>query len=166
MMSSKPNWLPNLVCLEDYNGSWAKYVKIVYEYFENDFIKSKPRFMNKDVTLIKGDYYKNKHPTFWHIISTGPTEEDSNPDLRRCERIGWPRAIIENHDYSGILEWEKQIRNQQRVLLWLKDYDYLVILAKRKGYFLLWTAYNIKYENKKRDLKKEYDSYKKQVPLN
>ena len=39
--------------------------------------------------------------------------------------------------------------------------DYLVILARRRGYILLWTAYPIKYDNMKRKLLKEYEQCKK-----
>ncbi len=44
-----------------------------------------------------------KHPlvdgkeyTFYHITHKGNIENDRTPELRRCERIGWARPVIEN----------------------------------------------------------------------
>jgi hypothetical protein len=36
-----------------------------------------------------------------------------------------------------------------------------VVLAKRKGYILFWTAYLISKEHRKKKLIKEYEEYKK-----
>lgn len=34
-----------------------------------------------------------KEATFWHMIQEGRIEEDRTPDIRRCERIRWPKPI-------------------------------------------------------------------------
>lgn len=44
-------------------------------------------------------------------------------------------------------------------MLWAKNLDYYVILAKRKGYWLLRSAYFIKFEKKKVKLQNAYNKY-------
>ena len=92
-------------------------------------------------------------------------EEDRIPDLRRCERIRWPRPIIENIANPGVLIWENTQHSnsgiERNICLWLKEKGYLVILRKRKKYLLLWTAYPVTRNHTKRKLQKQYDAYKK-----
>jgi len=158
-MSSKSDWLPDLVLLEDYGGDWLKYEGALYEYFEEDFLQSRPKYRNKDVKLIKEKYYNDKHPTFWHIISSGPNEE---PNLRRCERIRWVKPIIVNYNSTKIEEIPapQESYRDKRIQLWLRPEDFLVVLAERKNYFVLWTAYCI-FGGKKKQLQKQLKAYKK-----
>lgn len=50
--------------------------------------------------------------------------------------------------------------NERRILLWFEEYEYLVVLAERNGYCLLWTAYPVTRDHGKRKLLKEYTLYK------
>ena len=92
-MSSKSNWLPELLLLEDCDGSWARYVDEVFSIFYRDFIETQPRFQDKWVRC-RRDLIDGKEAAFWHCISEGPNENDRRLAIRRCERIGWVRAII------------------------------------------------------------------------
>jgi hypothetical protein len=58
--------------------------------------------------------------------------------------------------------WENIRDGEKRVCIWLSFdiEDYLVVLAKRTGYLLFWTAYPLTYESTKRKLQKEYEAYK------
>jgi hypothetical protein len=103
---------------------------------------------------------QNKEATFWHLLSEGMIEENRLPDLRRCERIRWPRPIIEHEKDSRIKMWENKRGQEIRICLWLEDREYLVVLAKRTGYILLWTAYPVIENHRKRKLQREYDNYK------
>ena len=49
----------------------------------------------------------------------------------------------------------------RRVLLWFERLSYLVVLSKRKGYFLLWTAYPVDYGHSRRKLNARYEKYGK-----
>lgn len=157
----KPEWLPDLVLFEDFGGDWSKYVDVLYKFFEKDFILDKAYIQNIPVNLLKGKSYERKECAFWHIISEGSEEEKRQPDLRRCERIRWPRPIIEHSIDEKILVWENIRGSDIRTLLWFEEFEYIVILIKRKRYFLLLTAYPVFEEHQKVKFKKDYIKYKK-----
>lgn len=84
------------------------------------------------------------------------------PYLRRCERIRWPKPIIENYaDIDNIKLWENERKGEKRICLWVEREEYLVVLAERKGFYLLWTAYLVTEDHRKRKLEKEYCEWKK-----
>lgn len=150
--------LPELVRLEDHGGDWEKYIEEVYTIFIHDFVKNKPTFKGKRFGLKRHPLFKDKEATFWHITSEGKSETDRIPDLRRCERIRWPRAIIDNYTNEKILCWENIRNNEKRIVMWYREEDYVVVLADRTEYVLLWTAYCVRYEHTRIKLQKEYDS--------
>ena len=55
-----------------------------------------------------------------------------------------------------MLAWENVRRSDRRVCLWVPAADYLVVLAKRSAYTLLWTAYPVDREHTRRKLRAEY----------
>jgi hypothetical protein len=152
-------WLPELVLLEDYYGDWNFYLNALYNYFCQDFVRSKPIFMGVRLGLKRHPVLQGKEATFWHMISEGRVEEERIPDFRRCERIRWPRPIIEYSPNDNIKIWENRRGSETRILLWLEEYDYLVILAKRKNFILPWTAYHIEYKSQRQKYQKEYEKY-------
>ena len=163
-MTEKIEWLPPLVLLEDYGGGWDRYLDVLYEFFKGDFIDSAPTLGGMKVTLKRHPIEKGKEATFWHLISEGKSEKDRLPDLRRCERIRWPRPIIEHHDQPTIKFWENERKGEKRICLWIEGEEYLVVLAKRRGYVILWTAYLVTGTRRKMKLEKEYQTYKKLMP--
>ncbi len=160
-MSNTPRWLPPLVLLTDYDGDWDKYFQTVYDFFEQDFVKSRPSFQGTKLQLKRYPVIQGKEATFWHVISEGKTEEDRTPDLRRCERIRWPRPLINNGKEPPLKIWSNLRNGEKRICLWLEEAEYLVVLAKRSGYILLWTAYATPQPHQKRKLQKEYEAFKK-----
>ena len=163
-MSDRPEWLPDLILMGDYAGDWHSYLEAIYAYFKNDFVDSKPSFQGKRLGLKKFPLSQGKEATFWHMISKGKTEEDRTPDFRRCERIRWPRPIIENDGDNVVKWWRNKRGRENRICLWLEQEEYLVILADRGKYILPWTAYQVTYGNQKRKLQREYDKYRKNNP--
>jgi hypothetical protein len=160
-MTSFPEWLPPLVLLKDYGGNWSRYEAALYSFFRQDFVDSNPVFEGTPVVLKRHPISQGKEATFWHLISEGRKEEDRLPDLRRCERIRWPRPVIEHSADALVKVWENQRRGDKRVCLWLECSEYLVILTRRRGYILLWTGYPVIHPHQKRKLQKEYEAYKK-----
>jgi hypothetical protein len=160
MTSEMPGWLPALVLFQDYGGDWDRYVKVLYRYFKQDFVDSQPFFRGKHLALKRHPMEQGKEATFWHLISEGSKKEDERlPDLRRCERIRWPRPVIEHADDPPIKVWENQRKRETRILIWLEAAEYLVILAARRGYTLFWTAYPVTQPHRKRKLQKEYEAW-------
>lgn len=158
----KPEWLPELVLFEHYEYNWEKYLKILYDYFHEDFVCSKPEFRGKKLALKRYPLAEDgKEATFWHIISEGKSEDKRIPDLRRCERIRWPKPVIEHSEDNAIKVWENERKGEKRICIWFEAIEYFVVLAKRKDYILFWTAYLISKEHRKRKLNKEFEQYQK-----
>lgn len=133
---------------------------VKYKYFKADFVLSRPVYKGKKLALRKHPMKKGKEATFWHMISEGRIESDRVPDLRRCERIRWPKPIIEHsHLEASIKVWKNTRRNETRICIWLESQDYLIILADRKGYILFWTAYPVIQKHRKRKLQNEYERF-------
>jgi hypothetical protein len=157
-VTERNHWLPPLVLLEDYEGEWNRYVEKVYEYFKQDFVDHKPIFRGRRLNLKRHPVSHGKEATFWHLTSEGKDEANRTPDLRRCERIRWPRPIIELADAKGVKVWASIRNNERRIHLWLESEDYLVVLADRGDYLLPWTAFLITRDHTRRKLQKDYEA--------
>ena len=160
-MITLPDWLPGLVLLNDYEGNWDRFIGDIYMFFRRDFIENQTIFNGQPVKMKRYPLLNGKELTFWHITSEGKVEDSRLPDLRRCERIRWPRPIIENFKDSKIKCWRNKKNNDKRIVLWLSDMDYVVVLTERKNYILLWTAYYINYRHTREKLQKEFEASQK-----
>jgi hypothetical protein len=155
-MNQCPAWLPPLVLFADHCGDWQRYLDALYGFFQQDFVRSKPVFRGETLALKRHPVVQSKEATFWHIISGGPQEAGRVPDLRRCERVRWPRPVIEHADEPVLKVWRNQRGAEARVCLWFEGEEYLVVLARREGYLLFWTAYPVTEPHSKRKLQKEF----------
>lgn len=158
---SLPSWLPDLVTLADHGGDWNAYVAVVYGFFRADFVSTHPSFRGETVACKRHPMIQGKEATFWHVISEGKDEDERLPDMRRCERVRWPRPVIENEAGSLIKVWKNLRGSDERVCLWCEDAEYLVVLAQRKGYLLLWTAYPVVESHRKAKLEREFQGAQK-----
>lgn len=158
-------WLPDLICLEDAGGDWTAYLELLYDAFLADFVRSKPRWPGRRVVLKRYPEYQGKGATFWHLISEGEAEEQRLPDMRRCERIRWPRPMMEafpNRRPAGadrIVWWKSQRGREERFVLALGDFSYVVVVAERSDCVLPWTAYLVVQEHRRRKLERECENY-------
>lgn len=150
-------WLPALVTLDQCNGDWNVYVEVVYGCFKREFIDASPSFLGKRVSFFWGDRVLGKPATFWHLISEGPQEAHRLPEIRRTERIRWPRALIEAVGTGRVRWWRSPRPGQQRYLIALPDFTYVVVLEGRPEFLLLWTAYPVENQNRRRNLHGEHD---------
>lgn len=160
-MSDFLEWLPSLMYLRDYDGDWNRYLDAIYACFRQDFIDSKPVFQGRKLGLKRYPLSHGKEATFWHMISEGKNEDDRLPDFRRCERIRWPKPVIEHENDTSIKVWRNQRGREERICLWLVPEDYLVVLADRGEYILPWTAYLVEKPHQQRKLQKEYEEYQR-----
>lgn len=142
------DWLPPLMEFNDYGGDWNDYLDAIYAAFRKDFVTYKPSFRGRRLGLKRHPEYDGKEATFWHMTSEGSVEEERIPDFRRCERIRWPRPLIEHEAEPEVLVWiEPRGANDDRIHIYLPDERYLVVLADRGSYILPWTAFYIEHEN-------------------
>jgi len=160
-MNHAPDWLPPLVLFESFDGNWDRYLIAIYSIFQHDFVENSPSFRGKKLALKRHPLVEGKEATFWHLISDGKVEEDRVPDMRRCERIRWPRPIIDIGAEPALKVWSNERKGEKRICLWVEECDYVVILACRKTYLLLWTAYLAQLPHQKRKLQHEYETFKK-----
>jgi hypothetical protein len=163
-MTGSPDWLPPLLLLSDHGGSWDAYAAAVYARFKADLIYNPLVYHGMRVGLRRHPMYQNREWAFWHIVQEGNVEENRIPDIRRCERIGWVRAIIQHASEPRIKIWENKRGGNHRILLWLEDQDFLVVLAPRgKRYALLVTAYPTDRGHTRRKLQREYEETRKKA---
>ena len=163
MMSEE--WLPDLIFLEDAGGDWNAYLELLHEAFRADFVHSKPRWPGKRVALKRYPEYQGKGATFWHMISEGEIEDERLPDLRRCERIRWPRPVMEAFPSvrptqgDRIVWWKNQRGNEARFVLSLPDFSYVVVVAERSDFVMPWTAYHVAQAHRRRKLQRDFEQY-------
>ncbi|MFH0990999.1 MAG: hypothetical protein V1799_13390 [bacterium] len=159
-----PVTLPELIRLDEYGGDGAAFIEAVYQVFRNDFVLSKPSFRRRNIGLKRLPIVDGKICTFYHITHEGEDEQNRTPDIRRCERIRWLKSVIERCDEWGLKVWEQIRKSEARICIWLErdeEPDYVVILADRKTYVLLWTTFVLTRDHEKNKKQKEYDAYKK-----
>ncbi len=161
MSINQIEWLPGLILFSDHNGDWDCYLAAIYEAFRAQFIVSSPEFRGIRLGLKRHPMIQGKEATFWHMISEGSVEEERLPDFRRCERIRWPRPVIEHETHHAVKLWKNKRGTETRILIWLETEDYLVILSERKDYILPWTAYLVEQDHRKRKLQREFENYQK-----
>lgn len=137
--------LPQLVLFEDYNGDWTLYREALYKIFQTTIL-NKLKFLYFPVKC--GGYFppvEGMHRCCWHLITKNPkqfkNEEERLPDFRRCERIKWIPHILGNCMDPEIFCWENARGSNTHTILWLKKERYMIVLSKRKKYYLLKTAY-------------------------
>jgi len=152
----------------DYGSDWDTYCSACYDEYKRDFIETSPvwpvagkRFSIKRQPLVDGRCH-----TFWHIISEGDDESSRTRDLDRCARITWPRVVLDEFAMTypapssdRIAWWVEQRGGEKRIHIATEGFSYLVVVADRGNYVLLWTAFPIDRDHQRRRRKKAFDSY-------
>lgn len=148
-------WLPAII---PYGGNWNDYLLIIYAKYEEDFVKTSPIFRGTKLAIKRLPKDRGLDATFWHLV-----EKESGGtralDFRRCERIPWPKPIVEHCDGPCVKIWENIRKGKRRILIWYEEAKYLVVLEKRTGYILFWTAYIVENHHREIKLMKEYEGY-------
>lgn len=151
-----------------FEGEWRAYEDKVYEAFLESFIRTDVHFRQRRVTAQFRPEAHGKHFSFWHLISEAPNRDNKNeddrvPDLRRCERIRWVAWAIREADSgtAGFSWWENQRGRNTHVVIWAEEVDFAVILAKRRDYYLLRTAYEVVKPHRRSAFKRERDAFRR-----
>lgn len=151
--------LPEIEPFSHYGGSWNDYIEALYSFFCADFIHSSPKFRGAKLALKRHPVEQGKEATFWHLTSEGKEEAERTPDMRRCERIRWPRPIIDNSDHSDLKVWAEKRKSERRIHIWFQNEGYLVVLNERKDYILPWTAFYVERDHQRRKYLKRWERY-------
>jgi len=159
-MTSDSHWLPPLLVPAVDDKDLDLFMSAVYEVFRRDFVDSKPKYPEKRFALKRYPLRDGKEATFWHLVSSGLVEASRIVIQERCEKICWPKPIIEAKlDTERVNLWRNLRKGEERILIALWDFSYLVVLADRAEYVLLWTAYPVDFEHSRRKLRKEYRAW-------
>jgi len=160
-MSNHPDWLPAALQYDEFNGDWSRFLRTVYQIFERDFKQSTPIYRGCPVTY-DSRIEDGKEAVFWHITCRdNPQTNNRELDIRRCERIPWPRPMIEHPDEPVVSIWKNRRKRDTRVLIWLENLDYIVVMSERKRSIILITAYCTDIKSQRQKLIKERDEYYK-----
>lgn len=155
--------LPDIIELTEYGGNFSDYFEAVYQIFKTDFVDSKPTFEGIRLGLKRYPLVEGKEYTFYHFTHEGDIENERLPDLRRMERIAWPRPMIDNSSDRYLKVWRNIRRGKggtkNRILILHEAERYLIILDDRGNYILPWTAFLIKGNTQLQKHIKEYDEY-------
>ena len=145
------SWLPPL---QMFSGNLEEYNELLYQIFVVNYMNNHPMFNGKVVVPRKHPIYNGKYESFFHITCGHYLNiEDRVPDFRRCERIEWPKAMIEYNgchcieNCENFLIWKKKYKNTYRYSFLLKNERYLVIIEERKKYYILITASPLTYSH-------------------
>lgn len=141
---------PELICLEHFGGDPAAHIEAVYHAYLTELVNGDLSFLGTPLSFKFAPISDGKGFAFWHAVQEeGETkaEEDRTIDLRRCERITWPAYMLRNArgDGSGdVLWWRVKRGSRTRVVLWLREDKYALVLEERKTFWLFWTTYTVR----------------------
>ena len=163
MSKAVPEWLPELI---DTSGSWEEILGRLYSVFEKDFKNNRPTLQGKQVWWDRNFKDGDPHEEgFWHLV----TREDKETrerllDTPRAKRLAWCRAIVAHCQEAEVLFFDYlEGGGKIGTYLWLKNYDYVVILNKKptrrfgEVYWLV-TAYVLDGASRRKALQKKYDN--------
>ena len=158
-------WLPSLLRLEDYGGDWEAYIEAAHLGFRADFIATRPSIPGRRWAVKRHPLVNGREATFQHLVSEGVDEGERLPDLRRCERIRWPRAIIDALGTHRVVAWPNERRGDRRIVVALPDFTHAVILADRGDHIMLWTAYVVDEAYRRKQMRAEWERSGGEDPL-
>jgi hypothetical protein len=155
-----PDPLPPLVQLSDSGNDGEAYLEELYRLYLAEIVNAGLMFQGLPIHFRFYPLSHGKGFGFWHLIQEGKQEEDRTPDMHRCKRILWVPWVIKRAGSSEeILWWENERYGDTHVVLWLRKEHYVVILAKRKNYYLLISAYVTESPHREQTYEKEWKAY-------
>jgi hypothetical protein len=151
---------PDLVPFNAFGGDWTAYETELHRLFISEIARGQIQFRGVPVNCRRLPETAGRWASFWHLVQEGRVEDDRTPDLRRCERIRWVRWMIENAPiHAEIDEWQNTRGTEVNTLLWYRE-EYLVVMAQRKGFWLLKTAYCTEKRGRVMQLRRERDAFR------
>lgn len=152
---------PALVPFSDHGGNWGAYETELDRIFLADIAHAGIQFQGDRVGCRRHPETGGRWAAFWHLIQEGKIEDDRTPDLRRCERLRWVRWVIDNAGtHTEIDIWQNMRGTEVNALLWYRE-EYLVVLARRKDFWLLKTAYCTEQSGRIAQLRRERDRFRR-----
>lgn len=160
LMADLPDFLPPIL---DLGGTWEEILDRLYSVFHHDFKESAVRHSGVRVIFdgrIMPDG-QGKEEGFWHVVLRKDTDRKERLiDYRRAERLPWAKPMMESTTINEIRVFDYDHGTKDvgvRRYVWLADYDYVLILQKKKRAMFWVTAYYIDSDRGRRDLVRRYE---------
>ncbi|RQV98368.1 hypothetical protein EH221_02030 [bacterium] len=140
-----PDWLPPLIEVSPWKEDTFDRL---YEIFCRDIRNGRLNYLGNPVNIFN-ETSDGKENIFWHLTTrTDHTtvvprrkqkffgnRVDASPqrlpDLRRCERFNWIKAIIEHAVEPEVTNWDHlEADGTEKTYLWMKKQNFVVIMKK------------------------------------
>lgn len=158
-MCDTPSFLPPMLNLD---GTWEEILGRLYSVFSRDFKQTATChnglrvFYNRTIKLDGS----GKEEGFWHVVSKEAGNNGvRNFDHSRAKRLPWAKPLIETSGRTDVKIWqynEGTMDKGVRTYIWLEDFDYVLILARKKEIFYWITAFYVE-SWKKSSLQRKYE---------
>jgi hypothetical protein len=156
-MTTPPNWLPLKLILEGTEEQRIAYVYIIFERdFKGPFLWFRGQRVKIPPKLEPGKPYEK---VFWHIISKQchPKSKKRKYNDHRASRLPWCRPIIVHSTDPQVCVWDyREGGGQLRSYIWLKEWNYMVILEQKNPLTLFVTAFYVEGPSWRRTFEKKY----------
>jgi len=160
-MSTTARWLPPIIDSSEY-ADWDKFLEEIYRIFKRDFLEGDTLSYRSAPVIINSDLERGKEKTFWHL--THRTEKGKKwgkrkiRDVSRAERLPWIRPVIANSGEKDILDFDFfEGQGTVRSYLWLKKWNFVVILESQNQSYLLVTAYHLDHNRQVQQLEDKFN---------
>jgi hypothetical protein len=160
--------LPKFIELSEADGAdtaerWGIYLEALYQVYQRTLVHGGLSFRGMRVQCRRVPESRFKQFGFWHLVQEGFPEEERTPDLERCRRLLWASWVILNAGADArIRVFPQTPRHGEKKpwALWLHAHDYAVIVAERKDYCLLKTAFLVN-SNKRQEFERDWHASQK-----
>lgn len=158
---TKCQLLPPVIEILD-GQSYENYLDKLYLLFTIDFKNSQPLFKGKRVGCRRLPEVNGREEGFYHLTHKESRKDNRIIDFERAKRFPWNRKIIENYGCArdcctAIKYWEE---SNGKTYILFEEERYVIILQKRKDYYVIITAFYLEYKNAIDKLLKKYNSKK------
>jgi len=158
-MSDTPPFLPAML---DLDGDWDTILARLYSVFVKDFkgLQTYHRGLKvKYNETIRADGL-GKEEGFWHAVTRLCQDTGERLiDYPRAKRLPWAKPLMESPERPEIKVWQYREGTADRGLrtyIWLENYNYALVLHKKK-YVLYWVSAFYVESWKQKDLKRKYE---------
>jgi hypothetical protein len=151
--------LPSLIRLEDFGGDAQAWLDAVYKAFRRSFVTSRPQIGAMNVGISRRMAHDSREERFWHLATEGADEVERSLDPRRCERMAWPRALIDAlaGAHPEVRAWDQERPRQKTLVIGLDDFSYVVVLAVKTTHYLLVTAFCVEHSRRRDTYRREWE---------
>jgi len=154
-MPDAPGWLPSLIPLD---GKWEERVVELYATYQEIFFTGSCRYDGKPVHVGTKKTDPPYEDSFWHLISRDDKHSgDRLPDFDRARRLLWIPAVLNNSNDNHVLAWDfQEAGGTIRRYIWLKEFDFVLILIDKGYVWILITAFFISSNWSRKNFEEKY----------